>query len=73
MRHLTGRQEECARLWAQGMTQAEIGESLGIRQDAVSRHLKRARRKLQGYSPQEITVDPFVLDRLDPRRIVASL
>lgn len=45
---LTGRQYDCVVMYyMHNMTTAKIGETLGIAQSTVSRHLKAARRKLK--------------------------
>lgn len=47
-RSLTGRQYDCVVLYyMHNMTTVKIGETLGISQSTVSRHLKAARRKLK--------------------------
>jgi len=46
---LTERQREVALLVAQGYTQEEIGERLGIRQRVVSQHWQVAIGKLRGF------------------------
>lgn len=45
---LTQRQQECVRLYYfEGMKMHEIADTLGIQTPAVSRHLKKARRRIE--------------------------
>lgn len=45
---LTQRQQDCLRLYYfEGMKMYQIAQALGIQTPAVSRHLKRARNRLQ--------------------------
>lgn len=45
---LTQRQQECVRLYYfEGMKMYEIADLLGIQTPAVSRHLKKARRRIE--------------------------
>lgn len=45
---LTERQSECLRMrYAEGKSVSEIAEELGVKPSTVSRHLKKARARLQ--------------------------
>ena len=81
---LTGKQTECLALWCfDGLTQQEIGERMGITQQAASKHMASARKKLKkaGMSakklqmpeqPRMILMDPARMDHLGPADIRAQ-
>ncbi len=79
---LTKRQKRCMTLHIRGWTTVKIGEELGISQPMVVKHLRRARAKLglehpaprlaRGI-PKVQTMDPAVIDQLDPSKIRAAV
>ena len=59
-RRLSGREEEVARLVAQGLSNAEVGERLFISSRTVSTHLQHIYRRLE--LPSRAALIRYVLD-----------
>jgi DNA-binding NarL/FixJ family response regulator len=65
-RELTGRETETLRWLARGLTQAQIGERMGLADGTVSTYVKRLRVKLNAGSKSELIRRGIDLGHLTP-------
>ncbi len=64
----TDREQQIVRLVQQGMTNKQIGQTLGIAEDTVKKHLHRAYKKLGVRRRVLLIVERFTIDESPPPR-----
>lgn len=71
MRALTDRQEEVARLVAEGWSRRDIARTLGLSASTVKRHVENIALRLEGVGPLRARIVRYVLARETEQRRAA--